>query len=128
MAKICRQIKVVVPDAAGKLAEVTGRIKEAGVNICAIAAWAEEGKGHLLLASDDADKACQAVGPVVENCEFGEVVCVTMPNEIGALNAAATILSQANIGINMVYAAAACGDEVTVVFDTQDNAKAAELL
>ncbi len=128
MAKICRQIKVVVPDAVGKLAEVTGKIKAAGVNINAMVAWVHEGKGHLLLVSDDAEKACQAVKPVVEKCEFGEVVCTSIPNKAGTLNAAATILSQSNIGIKMAYATAGSGDKVTLVLDTQDNAKAAKLL
>ncbi len=128
MAKICRQIQVVVPDAVGKLAEVTKKIKDAGINISAMVAWVDGGKGHLLLVSDDADKACGAVKPVVERCEFGEVVCASMPNKPGSLNTAATTLAQANIGIKMAYASAGNGDRVTVVLDTQDNAKAAKLL
>ena len=128
MAEICKQIHVTVPNAVGKLAEITGKLKDAGVNIMAICAWGEEDTGHLLACTSDAEAACAAVGGEGESCSFQEAVCVKMPNETGALNAAAAKLAAAGINIECVFATACDTDQACVVFITDDNAKAAEIL
>ena len=128
MAQICRQIQVEVADKVGKLAEVTDKVKQAGVNIFALCAWVEGGRGHLTMVTEDNEKACAAVKGVVDKCEFGEVVCLQAPNEPGALNAVAQKLAKVGIGIQTIYATAGKAEEATVVMITDDNAKAAEIL
>ncbi len=128
MADICKQIHVTVPNAVGKLAEVTGKFAAAGVNILALCAWGDGDTGHMLACTSDAEAACAAVGGEGECCSFQEAVCVKMPNTPGTLNAAASKLAEAGISIDCVFATGCDADEVCVVFLTDDNAKAAEIL
>ncbi len=128
MAEICKQCVAEVPNKVGRLAEVTDKIKEAGVNIRAICAWVEGERGKLLLVAEDPEKACQCISEVCEKCEWSEVVCVKVANEPGALNVIARKLADAEIGINMVQATAGDAEEAVVILDTTDNAKAAEIL
>lgn len=128
MAKVYRQVQVEVADAVGRLAEITDKIKEAGINILALCAWVEGDRGHMRLVAEDAEKACAAVTPAVDKCEYGEVVCVKVPNEPGALNAVAHKLAEAGIAVSTVHAAAVDTPETTIILTTSDNAKAAEII
>jgi hypothetical protein len=128
MATICKSIKVTVANDIGKLATITEKIKDAGINICAVVGWAEGDQGHIVITTSDAEKACAAASPVVDKCEFVEGVCVETKNEPGALNAIAQKLADAGINIQCVYAAPGHADSATVVLCTTDDAKAAEIL
>ncbi len=127
MAKICKQIRAEVPDQVGKLAELTGKLAEAGVNILAAAAWVAGGRGQIRLITDDNDKACEAIKGAVDSCEIGEALCVSLPNEAGELNKVVKAIGDAGISIRSVHASAA-GEKTLVVLQTADNAKAAELI
>jgi len=128
MAEICRQCVAEVANQVGRLAEVTDKIKDAGVNIRAICAWVEGDRGKLLLAAEDPDKACECLSGVCEKCDLSEVVLVKVANEPGALNVIAHKLADEGIGINMVQATAGEGPEAVILLDTTDNAKAAEIV
>ncbi len=128
MAQVCKEIRITTADKVGKLAEVTDKIKAAGVNICALCAWVEGQTGKLLLVTEDNDKACAAASDAVDRCEVGEVVCVTVANKPGALNEVARKLADAGIGVDLCYATSAHGDKASVILSTTDNAKAAKLL
>ncbi|MHC4294047.1 MAG: hypothetical protein ACYSTL_00510 [Planctomycetota bacterium] len=127
MAEIGSQIHAVVEDKVGKLAEVTDKITDAGVNILAAVAWVQDGKGHLEMVTSDNNAACDAVAPLADTCTSEEIVHLTLPNEVGALNKISHTLAEAGISITMLYAAAA-GGSAMVVLRTSDNARAAELI
>ena len=128
MATVCNCIMVTVADEVGKLAQVTDRIKDACLNILALAAWVEGDKGKLLAHTDDNEKACAAVTDTVENCGWKEGVCVKAPNTPGALGEIAHKLADAGINVELVYATVAEGPEAVVILHTSDNAKAAEIV
>ena len=128
MAEIRKQMHVEMADKVGNLAEVTGMVKQAGVNILALRACSHEGRGYLAMITDDNAKACSAIGPAVDKCEEKDAICVMVPNEVGALNAAASKLGKAGIQIDLAYATSGDGKNVMIVLETADNAKAAELL
>ena len=128
MAEIRKQCRAVVSDKVGRLAEVTDHLKEAGVDILAVCAWTEEGCGHILVVGSDPEKCCHALSKVVDKCEWDEVVCAKVPNEVGALNAVAHKLAEASIQVDKVYASCGKADEAMIVLQTSDNAKAAEIL
>ena len=128
MAKMAEQLKIQVADEVGKLAEITKALKDAEVNVIAANAWLRQGQGFMYLVTDDADKASNALDPVVDSCQTGgQVVCVNVPNMPGALNNVAAKLADAGIAINVCYATTA-GGEAMIVLDTSDNAKAAGLV
>jgi hypothetical protein len=128
MAQVCKIIKVTVKNEPGQLAKVTEAIKAADINICAVAGWTEGDKGVMTFCSADADKACAAASPVVDNCEFTEVVCVEAENRPGALFELAQKIADAGINIKSLYGAPGEADKGTVVIESEDNAKVAELL
>ena len=115
-------------DKIGRLAEVTDQIKQAGVNILALSAWVEEGQGYIMAVGSDAEKCCQALSKVADKCEWDEVVCAKVKNEVGTLNTIAQKLAQANIQVEKVYATCGKADEAMIVLKTSDNAKAAKIL
>ena len=128
MAQIRKQCKAVVSDKVGRLAEVTGQIKAAGVDILALNAWIEGGEGHIMVVAAEAEKCCQALSKVVDKCEWDEVVCVEVKNEVGALDTIAGKLAKANIQVDKVLATCGKADQAMIVLKTSDNAKAAEIL
>jgi len=128
MAEIRRQCKAVVSDKVGRLAEVADAIKGAGVNILAMCAWVQEGQGHIRVVGSDPEACCKALSKIVDTCEWEEVVCVDVANEVGALTAVARKLAEANIQVDMAYATCANADEAMIVLRTSDNAKAVTIV
>lgn len=128
MASIHKQIVADVHDEPGKLGELTDRLKYAGLTIRAICGWSIQGRGHVMLITDDNEKACHAIEPVVDAVREEEVVCVTIPNEPGALSAVAHKIGDIGIFINCIYAAPGDEAESLIIISTDNNAKAAELL
>ena len=128
MAEIRKQCRAVVSDKVGRLAEVTDQIKQAGVNLLAICAWVENGQGRIVAGGSDPEKCCQALSKIVDKCEWDEVVCARVKNEVGGLNSIAQKLAEANIQVGTAYATCSKADEAMVVLKTSDNAKAAEII
>lgn len=128
MAEIRMQCKVEVADEIGRLAQLTSKIRKAGINIDAACAWVEGGVGHLRIVTPDHDQVCTAITPAASKCEFNEVLFVRIPNRPGALDELAGKLAGGTIDIRTLYAT---GDETgtaTVILETSDNRKALELL
>ena len=128
MASIHQQIVAEVHDEPGKLGELTDRLKFAGLNIQAICGWSERGRGIVMFITDDNEKACQAIEPVVDSVRAEEVVCITVRNEPGALSAVAHKIGDMGIFINAIYAAPDDEAESLIIISTDNNARAAELL
>ena len=119
---------MVHSNAVGKLAELTRKIKDAGVNIYSLVAWVEEDTGHLLLVTDDNNKACSAMSDAVDTCEEDEAVYLKLPHEPGTLHGVAKTLSDKGIDIHMIYATTAEPGQAGVILSTSNNLQAAKLL
>ena len=88
MATPCKSCFLTVDNEVGKLAEVTAKLKEAGLNILAICAWTEGDTGKLIACTDDNEKACEVFKTFGE-CGWKEGICVEADNAPGALHAIA---------------------------------------
>jgi hypothetical protein len=128
MAELCRAIKVEVANKVGRLAELADRLKDAGVNMRAVCAWVQDGRGHMIVVPSDADKACAAVRDHVDKCSFMECVCVQAKDEPGALGQIAHALAKGGVDIEVMYASAGMGGKALIALHTSDNAKAAKLV
>jgi len=128
MAELIQQCHATVANAVGRLAEVTDKIKDAGVNILAVCAWGEGDTGHLMLTADEPQKACEAISQAADECGWDEVVRVKASNIPGTLNEVARKLADAGININFIYATTTEAPEAALIFSTSDNAKAVEIL
>lgn len=129
MAELATEMHVELPDEIGRLAEMTGKISEAGVSIRSMAAWVEGDRGHLVFIPDDPSKLAECKAECTLKVESHEVICVELADEVGALNMVAKKLAIAGIGIRRCIATVAAGSgKAMAVLETSDNAKAAELL
>ena len=128
MAELTRQCNATVSNSIGKLAEVTDKLKDAGVNILAMCAWAEGDIGRFMLVADDPQKACESISPTVDECGWDEVVRVQATNTPGSLNEIAHKLADAGIDIAFTYASTTDAPEAVIILNTSDNAKTAEIL
>jgi len=127
MATRCNCCMLTVDDKVGTLAEISGKLKEAGVNILAVCAWVEGDTGKLLACTDDDEKACEVFKTFGE-CGWIDVVCVEADNRPGGLGDIARKLGDAGINIDIVFATVTDAPKARVVLKTSDNAKAAELV
>jgi len=127
MAELRSQIRISTSDEVGKLAAGAGLLARAGVNILSLCAWVEGTTGHMLLITDDNEKACSVLKGAVDKCEMGEVVTVMVPNKPGAMQAGGDALAKAGINVKHIHATAA-GSDALIVLDTSDNAQAVKIL
>jgi len=128
MVELRMQCVVEVTDEVGRLATLTGKIRDAGINIDAVCAWVHQGVGYLRMVTDDHDKVYTAISPMVDKCEFSEVVYTRIPNQPGQLDRLAARLARAGIRINLLYAAGGDESVATVVLETDNNVKAVDEL
>jgi hypothetical protein len=128
MAELTKQCNATVSDAIGKLAEITDGLKSGGVNIRAMVVWSEDDVGHLMLVADDPQKACESLSPIVDKCEWDDVVLVHAANTPGSLNELAHKLLATGISITFAYASTTDAPEAVIILKTSDNEKAAEIL
>ncbi len=70
MADIRRQCLIEIEDRIGRLAEITDRIRHAEINILSICAWVDRGVARIVMVTDDHDKVCMAITPIVIVANF----------------------------------------------------------
>ena len=97
------QISIFVPNKAGQLAKVTGILMEAGINIRALTVSETSDYGILRMIVSDPDKAQEALHEsfLVDQTD---VIACEMKDEPGSLNEIATILGDAGVNIEYLYA------------------------
>lgn len=128
MAEFGKLVHVETANRVGGLADLTDRLKSAGINILSICAWVEGDTGHMLLYTTDNEKACQTLSDAVDKCSFMDAIGVIVPNKPGQLNELSQKLADAGIGINVLYATTTDAPDAAIVLSTTDNTEAAEIL
>jgi len=112
----------------GELEELTRIIKDNGVNIRAISAWAVNGKAVFRLVTSDNAKTKELLltkGTVEER----EVVIVEMPDEVGQLQLLASKLKGNSLDLDYIYGTTyEPGKYAIVIFSVDDNEKALEII
>lgn len=108
----------------GVLANVTGVLGKAGVNIEGICAAETAGRGKIRLLVSDAAKAEAALKAAKIRCGREEAVSVALENRPGALAEAAQKLAQAKINIKCAYATTAGAGPAAVILTVSNVPKA----
>jgi len=122
------QLIVEAPDEVGMMAKVCSAISEAGVNIQAVCACAKEGKGNFMLLTEDNAKAEQSLKSAGFPTRQEEAVVVELENEVGAAQKMAQKLAEAGVSLKYCYGSTGNGSTSLVVFSSDDNDKALEVL
>ena len=119
-AKRVVQVKVVAPDAPGLLARVLRELRDNGLGLLSLAAWAEGGQAVFLSVPEELNKARELAMREGISMEETPAIYIVGDNEVGALVPATEALSSA--GVNLVAAmAVAAGDKYGAVLVPQPD-------
>ena len=97
------EFSVAIADVPGSLAGLGRALGDAGVNIEAIHAFAEGGRGLVRFVADRPDRAARALETAGLAHTTREVVVVRVLDEPGALGELALVMAEAGINIDTVY-------------------------
>ena len=106
------------------LSTVTGK----GTNIRALCSYNDRDRTMILLVTEDAPRAKQALEDAGFDCTTNPVIVVGLENRIGAIDRLGIDLQDAGIHVLRSYASYANRQEVCAVFKTQDDARAVKIL
>ena len=119
------QISIFLENKAGRLAEVTGILGKAGINIRALALADTSDFGILRLIVNDHEKAKQVLKEHGFTVGRTEVVAVEVEDRPGGLNNILQILFENGINVEYMYAFVQQSGQNAVIifrFDDIDNA------
>jgi hypothetical protein len=122
------ELYVITPDEPGILGRVMGTLTNAGVNLKAIYARSERGKGIFFLITSNNKKAEKALKGIGYEVTTNNVVTVEIDDRIGAGAEVGALIGNAAIDIDYCYGTSAGGVKALLVFQTNDNKKAFETL
>jgi hypothetical protein len=122
------ELHVTTPNEPGILGRVLGTLANAGVNLRALRAHAEVKKGIFLLLTSDNKKAEKALKVLRYKVKINKVVTVEIDDRIGAGAEIGALLGNAAIDIDYCYGTSTGAGRALLVFQTNNNKKAAETL
>ena len=123
------QISVFLENKAGRLAEVTAILAEAGVNIRALAVADTSDFGVLRLIVDDNIKAVEALKNHGFTVGKTDVVAVEVEDRPGGLHRILDILYKADINVEYMYAFVQhSGKNAVMIFRIDNVAEAVKIL
>jgi hypothetical protein len=123
------QISIFLENKAGRLAEVTRVLSEAGVNIRALSLADTSDFGILRLIADNNDKAKAVLKERGFTVGKTDVVAVEVPDRPGGLSRILGILSQHNVNVEYMYAFVQhSGKNAVMIFRFDDIDTAVKLL
>ena len=99
-----QQISIFLENKAGRLAEVTGILAQAGVNIRALALADTSDFGVLRLIVDDTEKAKDALKKAGFTVGKTNVLAVEVPDRPGGLYDILNLLQASSINVEYMYA------------------------
>jgi hypothetical protein len=126
-AVIRNELFCSMPTRVGALADVTGALASAGVNIEAIGAYDKDGRGEFMMIVSDNAAGAEALRALGADVAEKSVVTLEVENRPGALAEAAAVIAEAGINVGWVYATTGEGT-TTIVLRTADNERVVEVL
>lgn len=119
------QISIFIENKSGRLAEVSGILGEANVNIRALSLADTSDFGILRLIVDDSEKALNVLRERHFTVSKTEVIGVEVPDTPGGLSSILKILDNNQINVEYMYAfVERCGSNAVIIFrfDNVDQA------
>ena len=126
---LVKQISVFVENARGKLSRVTEVLAENGINIRALSIADTTDFGILRLIVQDPDKALAVLKDNDITVNSTDVIVVEIDDKPAGLNKALTLLRDANIAVEYMYAFVSKKEnEAYVILKSDNTDKAVEAL
>ncbi len=126
--KTLKQVSVFVENKPGRLAAVTEKLYEKGINIRAFTIAEAGDFGIIRMVVDKTDEAYEILRNAGFTVTLTRVLGVEVEDEPGGLYRIARALGDANINIEYVYAFTSGGDKALIILRVNDLDKAVELL
>jgi hypothetical protein len=123
-----KALKVHVEDRPGVLGEITSALGAKKINVRAVHAYAEGGRGVVCLVVDKLAPANKVLAARGLKPEEEEVLEIQLANKPGTLGDAAKLLGDAGVNIRYVFVGAGGGRKTTVFLAVSDLAKALKVL
>ena len=126
---LVEQISIFLENKAGRLAEISRVVAEAGVNVRALSLADTSDFGILRLIVNDNDKAKAALKEHGFTVGKTDVVAVQVEDRPGGLSGVLDILSRENINVEYMYAFVQhSGEDAVIIFRFDDIDVAVKLL
>ena len=123
-----KEIIVVSTNKVGMLANISGIISKAGVNINAILARGQKRKAYLHFVVDRHMKAANALRKADFDVTLQDVILLEMTNKPGILQKITDKISAAGIDIHYIYGSAGGKRTSFCVIKTENDKKAMKLI
>ncbi|RLI85712.1 MAG: acetolactate synthase [Archaeoglobales archaeon] len=126
--KTLKQVSVFVENKPGRLAAVTEKLYEKGINIRAFTIAEAGDFGIIRMVVDKTDEAYETLRNAGFTVTLTRVLGVEVEDEPGGLYKIAKALGDANVNIEYVYAFTFGGDKALIILRVNDLEKAVEIL
>ena len=126
-ARLAKEIVVSVVNKIGVLAEMSKLVAEHGINIIALAGYAEkDNTAKIMLISEDNQRISDALKKAgYKSLSEREVILLELENKIGALKEITAKLAAEDVDIKQIYGTTcAAGCPASIVVATSNNEKA----
>ncbi len=124
-----KQLTVFVENSRGRLAEITGLLAAHDINMRALSIADTQDYGILRLIVNDTEKAMRVLREKDMLVQITDIVGLKVPDRPGGLSGALTVLDQAEINLEYLYAFFTNVDDSAVVaLRVEDNAAAEKVL
>ena len=121
-ATLDKQLMITVDNRVGALAELTGIISEAGINVVAACAYVIDNKGFILFVTKNNKRAKRILEQRNYNVREEEIVLLNLENKPGALQVVSQKIADIGIDLTLLYGSVAPkGKTSQIVLVSEDN-------
>lgn len=124
---IIKQLSIFLENKTGRLAEISEILGQVGINMSAFSVADSSDFGILRLIVNEPEKALETLKAKDFSVKLTDVLCLNVPNTPGALSKAMSILKDAEIEIEYMYAFSLGVDAISVI-KPQDIDRCIEVL
>jgi len=124
-----KQISVFIENRKGRLAELTGLLREQGIDLKALSIADTTDYGILRCIVDDPEQAIRVIREAGFTANLTEVLAIEVPDVPGGLAGILDLLVEADISVEYLYSfVRAHGESALILFRVEAPDKAKELL
>ncbi|MBQ0167662.1 MAG: ACT domain-containing protein [Treponema sp.] len=126
---IIKQISIFLENTAGRIADVTGVLKDNNINLRAIMIADTADFGILRIISDEPERAVKVLQDAKFTTRTTDVLAVKIQDKVGALCDVMALFNNNGINIEYLYASLEKKDDTAVIiFKVQDAKKGLEVI
>ena len=123
-----KQLSVFLENREGRLEEVLNTLKEEKINIISLSLADTSDYGMLRILVEEPERGKDALKAKGFSATLSDIVAVTLPHKIGALQETLHVMYEAGINIEYMYALCTTTDEAAIAIKPSDLDKAVKAL